>query len=198
METKGKERARKSEHEMDKFKSSKEIVELEVVGLSDCTIFVLSGLIGLISSIALFCAMSYYLTGTFTLGSDLSAVRGPILEAWYTRFPRTFTKEELARYDGTDESLPIYLAVKGKIYDVTAGKNYYGKGHGYNVFAGRDGSRGFHDMCFTEECLAKIDDLEGLTEAQAKSIDHWAEFYAKEAKYPYVGELVKSRKFGIF
>ena len=40
-----------------------------------------------------------------------------------------FTVEELAKHDGSDESLPILLAVKGFVYDVTAkGSDFYGKG----------------------------------------------------------------------
>lgn len=38
------------------------------------------------------------------------------------------TPEELAKYDGSDESLPLYLAVKGMIFDVTNGKEMYKKG----------------------------------------------------------------------
>lgn len=41
---------------------------------------------------------------------------------------KTFTKEELARYDGKDASLPVYFAVKGKVYDVSSAKNFYGPG----------------------------------------------------------------------
>jgi membrane-associated progesterone receptor component len=41
----------------------------------------------------------------------------------------TLTPMTLARYDGRqDPSLPIYLAVKGKVYDVTPGRNFYGPG----------------------------------------------------------------------
>mmetsp|Transcript_45582 Transcript_45582/g.110928 ORF Transcript_45582/g.110928 Transcript_45582/m.110928 type:complete len:245 (-) Transcript_45582:234-968(-) len=54
---------------------------------------------------------------------------------------RLFTLEELRRYDGTDPSLPIMLAVKGVVFNVTAGAKFYGKGKAYSKFAGRDITR---------------------------------------------------------
>jgi predicted heme/steroid binding protein len=41
------------------------------------------------------------------------------------------TPEELAKFNGDDESLPLYLAIAGEIYDVTDGRSHYGKGGGY-------------------------------------------------------------------
>ena len=49
--------------------------------------------------------------------------------------------DTLRQYDGSD-GRPIYVAIKGQIYDVSAKKEMYGKGAGYNVFAGKDASRG--------------------------------------------------------
>ena len=54
-----------------------------------------------------------------------------------------FTKEDLSHYDGTDASLPILIAIKGRVYDVSEGKDYYGPKGGYHFFAGRDGTRTF-------------------------------------------------------
>jgi predicted heme/steroid binding protein len=47
----------------------------------------------------------------------------------------------LRQHDGSD-GRPIYVAIKGQIYDVSAKREMYGKGSGYNVFAGKDASRG--------------------------------------------------------
>jgi predicted heme/steroid binding protein len=52
----------------------------------------------------------------------------------------TFTTEALAMYDGTDPSLPIYLAFEGKVYDVTTGKKFYGPSGPYHFLAGTDGT----------------------------------------------------------
>lgn len=52
---------------------------------------------------------------------------------------KKFTLEELRQYDG--EATPtIYIALKGVVFDVT-GSAFYGKGGGYHIIAGRDGSR---------------------------------------------------------
>lgn len=38
------------------------------------------------------------------------------------------TAAELAKHDGQDAFLPIYMAVKGVVYDVTTGRSFYGPG----------------------------------------------------------------------
>lgn len=61
------------------------------------------------------------------------------------------TDAELLSYDGSDPNKPIYLALNGTIYDVTAGRRVYGPGGSYNVFAGKDAARGFVTGCFAED-----------------------------------------------
>lgn len=51
---------------------------------------------------------------------------------------KTFTLTQLKEFDGTDESKPIYLAMDGYVYDVTAGKEYYKVGGVYHYLAGKD------------------------------------------------------------
>lgn len=73
------------------------------------------------------------------------------------------TQNELARYDGSDPAKNIYLAIKGEIFDVTAGRPYYGKGGGYSFFSGRDASRAYTTGCFQTHLTH---DLRGLTPHQ--------------------------------
>jgi hypothetical protein len=47
------------------------------------------------------------------------------------------TAAELAKHDGTDASKPLYVSVRGKVYDMTAGKTFYGPGGPYAIFAGK-------------------------------------------------------------
>lgn len=86
----------------------------------------------------------------------------------------------------------MYIVVAGKVYDVTQGRRHYGKGGGYNVFAGRDASRSFVIGCFdinNPDCASdKIDDF---NDEQKKSLQHWVDFYAKSDKYFQVGTLKK-------
>ena len=41
---------------------------------------------------------------------------------------KPYSLKELREYDGTDESKPLLLAVNYKVFDVTKGKDFYGKG----------------------------------------------------------------------
>ena len=76
---------------------------------------------------------------------------------------QTFTPRILLKYDGTKNNLnsdgKVYLAVKGQVHDVTAGRNFYGPGGPYENFAGRDATRGLACQSFDEEMLTK--DLDG-------------------------------------
>ncbi len=56
----------------------------------------------------------------------------------------SFTKETLAKYNGVDPSLPIYIAFEGTVYDVTAGKTFYEPGGAYDFLAGTDGTELLH------------------------------------------------------
>lgn len=102
------------------------------------------------------------------------------------RHRRLFTVEELALYNGTDESLPILLGILGSVFDVTKGKSHYGTGGGYNHFSGRDASRAFVSGNFTGDGLT--DSLRGLSSNEVKSVVDWRDFYFRS--YIFVGKLV--------
>lgn len=57
---------------------------------------------------------------------------------------KVFSTSELAKYDGNDPSLPIYLGLDGNVYDVTPGKKFYATGGAYHSLAGRDSSAMLH------------------------------------------------------
>ena len=128
----------------------------------------------------------------------------------------------MSAYDGTDPSRPIYLAINGTIFDVSAGRRTYGPGGSYHVFAGRDATRAFVTGCFIED---RTDDLRGaeLTflpveddeseelssaekkiraergrrEAKQKVIEEvkkWESFYGNSKKYFKVGMVLNSGK----
>ena len=58
---------------------------------------------------------------------------------------------------------------------------------GYSGFAGRDATRAYFDLCFTDECLAYAHCLNTLSESQLKEVQTWVDFYMNEPKYPFVG-----------
>ncbi|XP_051252182.1 neudesin [Dicentrarchus labrax] len=101
-----------------------------------------------------------------------------------TKPVRLFTEEELRRYDGSEEGQPIYMAIKGVVFDVTKGKEFYGKDAPYNALVGKDSTRAVAKMSLDPEDLTS--DTTGLTEEQLTSLDSVFEGTYK-TKYPIVG-----------
>ncbi|XP_028251210.1 neudesin [Parambassis ranga] len=101
-----------------------------------------------------------------------------------TKPVRLFTEEELRRYDGRQEDLPIYMAVKGVVFDVTRGKEFYGKDAPYNALVGKDSTRAVAKMSLDPADLTS--DTTGLTKEQLTSLDSIFEGTYK-TKYPIVG-----------
>lgn len=52
----------------------------------------------------------------------------------------SFTLTELAKYNGSNPTLPIYIGLNGLVYDVSSGKKFYEQGGTYNWLAGKDSS----------------------------------------------------------
>ena len=106
---------------------------------------------------------------------------------------RIFTREELAQYKGENGG-PIYIAIMGKVFDVSRAPEYYGPGGGYAFFSGVDGSRAFVTGEFTEEGL--VDDISGLDSSNYLSLKEWSEFYEKD--YKYIGEIIPFYRFRFY
>jgi hypothetical protein len=49
---------------------------------------------------------------------------------------KIFTLEELRKFDGTDEALPILFSIRGHVLDVTTSKQFYGAGAPRGMYAG--------------------------------------------------------------
>ncbi|CAN6252982.1 unnamed protein product [Urochloa humidicola] len=96
------------------------------------------------------------------------------------------TAAQLRAYDGTDPSKPIYVSVRGKVYDVTTGRGFYGPGGAYAIFAGREASRALGKMSKEEADVSG--DLSGLTEKELGVLADWETKF--QAKYPVVARLV--------
>lgn len=100
---------------------------------------------------------------------------------------REFTTTELAKFDGSDPVLPIYVAIKGQVYDVTKSRDMYTPPKGYSCFAGKDASRALGMSSVNiKDCVA---DYSTLNEEEMKTLEKWVDFYTK--KYEIVG-IVKS------
>ncbi|KAH1498302.1 hypothetical protein LV164_006210 [Aspergillus fumigatus] len=168
------------------------------------------------------CGLSYYMTGESLLwGYRPWFTRWPVLVQYIVSQPRPvyLTPDQLALYNGTDPSLPIYVAVNGTIFDVSANRLVYGPGGSYNFFAGRDATRAFVTGCFQEDLTHDLTGVEEMfipleNEEEDKKLSsgerkirreqdrrvalgkvrkqvaHWENFFRNHKKYFAVGKVV--------
>ncbi|KAF3927661.1 Neudesin [Orbilia brochopaga] len=120
--------------------------------------------------------------------STLPTIPAPAAPLLY----KSYTPKTLLPYNGTDEPR-VLLAVKGTVFDVSAGRSFYGPGGPYSIFAGRDASRGLAKGVLEDSLLTDVDKpidrLDDLTEEERGALDGWFETF--EGKYLVVGELVE-------
>ena len=144
---------------------------------------------------------------------DLGPFEIGILDDWYSKFKdykcypiigkisqptkfKDYTTEELLTFK---ESLiipngrinaPILMGISGKVIDVSfGGKEMYGKGGPYFLFAGIDASKALAKMSFEKEDLNSRD-LSDLTPVQIKVLKDWETKFIISRKYPVVGNLI--------
>lgn len=100
-----------------------------------------------------------------------------------------FSTDELAAFDGRHSAINpaklIYLSVGGIVFDVTAGKRFYGPDEHYSCFAARPCTRALCSGSLEEADMT--DDVEDFSESQMKEVFSQVEFYTK--KYIRVGVL---------
>lgn len=199
--------------------SNKVSTEVEVEDKSSSVISLLDVLRVIVTLVGISLAASYYLTSGESLifGLPRPWFTKPAELKHFFKGPVYLTPAELVKYDGTDPSLPIYLAVNGTIFDVSAGAHTYGPGGSYHAFAGHDASRAFVTGCFVddrtndlrgaEEVYLPVDDPEEVissgerkTRAERErrvakkkvfdEVDRWVKFYKNSNKYFEAGKVV--------
>ncbi|KAL3780878.1 hypothetical protein ACHAW5_001345 [Stephanodiscus triporus] len=101
--------------------------------------------------------------------------------------PREVWREEdLQAYDGSrDETGPILLAVKGDVFNVWKGRNFYGKGGEYHIMAGRDATRFLAKNRLEEE--SDEEKSVDLNIAERANLEAW--YWTIKNKYQLVGSL---------
>ncbi|KAH9008703.1 cytochrome b5 [Lactarius deliciosus] len=105
----------------------------------------------------------------------------------------TYTPHTLTKFDGKDGGR-ILLAIAGTVFDVTAGRGFYGPEGMYGNFAGRDASRGMAKQSFDLEMLTPLDQpldkLDDLTPEEIENMRGWIEHFSN--KYIICGRLVEN------
>lgn len=94
--------------------------------------------------------------------------------------------DTLASKTGSGGEGDVWLAVLGKVYDVTEGRRFYGEGGSYSIFAAKDASGYFASGKFDDEIASKVD-YDSLSEAALGDLKHWVEFYRNKEAYPQIG-----------
>jgi len=102
---------------------------------------------------------------------------------------RDYTRAEVATFDGKDPERPLLLIVRGKVYDVTPGRDFYGPGGPYAMFAGKDCTRALAKMAFDEELFTA--DIAGLEADELEKLEEWIEMF--EGKYRRIGRILGGR-----
>jgi membrane-associated progesterone receptor component len=97
-----------------------------------------------------------------------------------------FTLEQLKAFDGSDPSKPIYVAIKGAVFDVSHKQDIYGPGKSYSIFAGKDGSKGLGMSSLKPEHA--VPDYRDLSETDMKVLNDWHGFFSK--RYNIVGRVI--------
>lgn len=104
----------------------------------------------------------------------------------------SFVKTDLRRYDGSDDSLPIMMAIQGIVFDVSSGANFYSKAGPYNQLVGKDASLAVGLMSLEQADLDAEDDISELDAQGIEDLNTvFYETYVR--KYPILGLATDSR-----
>ena len=97
-------------------------------------------LLGCVVALSVFISMHEILASKHEVRTSLkNATASPLPLMDSSSLPH-ISPNELAKHDGSDAHLPIYIALNGLVYDVTSGKSYYIPGGVYHYLAGKDSS----------------------------------------------------------
>eukprot|EP01036_Dinobryon_divergens_P022723 gene22723-31008_t len=100
----------------------------------------------------------------------------------------TMTLAELAEMDGRTENTPIYISIKGQIFDISEGRAMYGPGKGYHPLVAKEAASAFAFGCFEDECFKTP--IDNLSPEQLVEVDRWIDLYRNHDKYKLVGRLI--------
>ncbi len=97
-----------------------------------------------------------------------------------------WSEEELRSYDGSGDGMgPILIAVKGDVFNVWKGRNFYGMDGEYHIMAGRDATRFLAKNRLEEE--TNEEKSVDLNIAERANLEAW--YWTIKNKYELVGSL---------
>ena len=96
-----------------------------------------------------------------------------------------WTLDQIKVYNGNDPNAPILFAARGTIYNVWRGREFYGKGSPYHIFAGTDATRLLAKGLLEPE--SEEDRAQPLGWFEKDSLNDWISTF--EMKYDDVGKL---------
>lgn len=139
---------------------------------------------------------SWWFTSTTTWGYDGKWIDPRFWQFQVVGTYLNFTESQLASFNGSDPLLPIYIAINGSVYDVTAAGGMYGPKGSYRKLAGKDCSR-----VYVTGCLMKEDEYtHDLRELDQNEIDEqlggWINYYKSHPRYWYVGKVNHEKPLG--
>jgi len=148
----------------------------------------------LTTEVLFFFLAAFAITGVviFLLKSCRGGARPKAPLAPKSKPPKLFLlTAELRRFNGEDDSLPVYVAINGQIFDVSSRRDIYGKGGGYNLFAGYDASRALAKSSF-ENADIENPSTADLSFMERDTLSHWEQTFSQ--KYDVVGEVVADER----
>jgi predicted heme/steroid binding protein len=90
---------------------------------------------------------------------------------------------------------PLSSAISGTVFDVSAKADVYGAGRSYNLFTGKDGSKGLGMSSLKEEHA--VPDYTDLNEADRKVLDDWHGFFTCvtvwQAPYSLLTQIINQK-----
>lgn len=98
---------------------------------------------------------------------------------------RVFTKAELAHFNGKDNPR-MYVALGGKVYDVSASESFTAPGGYGELWGGKDATVALAKMSMDPADVGR-EDWGSLDDRDWESLESWERHFA--SKYPIVGRL---------
>jgi len=125
--------------------------------------------------------VSWWFTGSLTYNYN-----GKLIDPHYLYF-QTFgsyvnlSDSELAKFDGSIEGTPIYIAINGTVFDVSKRREIYGPDGSYSYLSGKDCARAYATNCLNQQTW----DIRDLEPEEERRLKGWYDFF--QDKYFNVG-----------